>query len=96
MPFKNTKILGLNQYPKPDKPPFIIYANLECLIEKYDGFKTNLESLSTAKVGEHSPSGFSMPAILPFKSIENKYYVYQPRSQRIFSLWEEGENETKF
>ena len=86
MPFKDTKILGFNQYRKPDKAPFIICANLEYLIEKYEGFKNNLENLSTAKVGEHSPPGFSVPTVFSFKSMENKYYVYQPRSQRIFSL----------
>ena len=31
---EDTKILKLNQYQKYDKAPFIIYANLECIIEK--------------------------------------------------------------
>ena len=30
---------------------------------------------STAKAGEQFPSGFSMPTISPFKSIENKHDV---------------------
>ena len=34
MPFKDTKILDFNQYQKSDKPPFIIYADIECLIER--------------------------------------------------------------
>ena len=45
---------------KIDKVPFIIYAVLECLIQKADGCKYNPENSFTAKVGEHNPSGFSM------------------------------------
>ena len=32
--------------------------DLECLIEKIDGCKSNLESSFTTKAGEHNPSGF--------------------------------------
>ena len=39
MPSEDTKILEFNQYQKSDKAPFIIYADLECLIEKTDGSK---------------------------------------------------------
>ena len=45
MPSEETKILELNQYQKPDKAPFIIYANLECLIEKTDGCKNNAKNV---------------------------------------------------
>ena len=41
MPFEDTKILEFNQYQKSDKAPFIIYADLECIIEKIDGCKDN-------------------------------------------------------
>ena len=34
-----TKILEFNQYDKSDKAQFIIYADLEFLIEKIDGCK---------------------------------------------------------
>ena len=33
------KILEFNQHKKSNKAPFIIYADLECLIEKIDGCK---------------------------------------------------------
>ena len=32
--FEDTKILEFNQYQKSDKTPFIIYRDLECIIEK--------------------------------------------------------------
>ena len=34
MPSEDTKILELNQYRKSDKAPFVIYADLECIIER--------------------------------------------------------------
>ena len=58
MPSEDTKILEFNQYQKSDKARFIIYADLECLIEKTDRFKYNPEISSTAKVSEHNPLSF--------------------------------------
>ena len=49
---EDTKILEFNQYQKSDKAPFIIYADLECIIEKTDGCKNNPENSSTTKVSE--------------------------------------------
>ena len=60
MPSEDTKILEFNQYQKYDKGPFIIYADLNCLIEKS----------STAKVGEHIPSGFSMFTLCSNKNFQ--------------------------
>ena len=77
MPSGDTKILGFNQYQKSGKVPFIIYADLECLREKIDGHKNNPENSFTTKVGEHIPSGFSMPTISSFKNIENNHDVHR-------------------
>ena len=55
MPYEGTKILEFNQYQKLNKAPFIIYADLECIIEKIDGCKNNPENSSTAKVSNHIP-----------------------------------------
>ena len=46
---KKTKILEFNQEQKPDKAPFIIYTDLDYLLEKTDGYKTNSEYSSTEK-----------------------------------------------
>ena len=40
-PSEDTKILEFNQYEKSEKVPFIIYTDLECIIEKIDGCKNN-------------------------------------------------------
>ena len=57
----DTKILEFNQYQAFDKAQFIIYADLECLIEKIDECKNNLENSLTTKVVKHIPSGLWMP-----------------------------------
>ena len=41
MSSEDTKILEFNQYKKSDKAPFIIYADLEWIIEKIDRCKNN-------------------------------------------------------
>ena len=78
MPSEDIKILEFNQYQKSDKAPFIIYADLECIIEKIDGCK-NPENSSTTKVSKHIPSGFSMSIISSFRSIENKHDIYRSK-----------------
>ena len=77
MPSEDTKMLELSQYQKSDKAPFIIYADLDCILEKINGWKNNPKNSSTTKVSEHIPSGFSMSAISSFRSIENKHNVYR-------------------
>ena len=77
MPSEDTKISESNQYQKTDKALFIIYADLECITEKIDGCKNNPENSSNAKVSEYIWSGFSIPKISSFKSIENKHDVYR-------------------
>ena len=68
---EDTKILEFNQYQKSYKAPFIIYADLERIIEKIDRCKNNPENSSTANVSKHIPSGFSMATISSFRSMEN-------------------------
>ena len=78
MSSQNTKILEFNLYQKPVKAPFIIYAGLECIIEKIDRCKNDPENSSTTKVSEYvTASGFSMSLISSFKIIENKHGVYR-------------------
>ena len=77
MPSDETKMLEFHQYQNSDKAPYIIYANLESVIEMTDGWKNNPENSSTANVSEHIPSDFSMPTISSFRGIENKHNVYR-------------------
>ena len=77
MPSEETKILEFNQYQKSVKAPFIIYADLECIIEKIDGCKINPENSSITKVSKHIPLGFSMSIISSVITIENKHDAYR-------------------
>ena len=50
IPSEDTKILEFNQNQKSDKATCIIFADLECIIEKIDGCKNNPKNLFTTKV----------------------------------------------
>ena len=60
MPSEDPKILEFNKYQKSDKAPFIIYADLQCIIETADGCKNNPENSSTTKVSKYIQPGFAM------------------------------------
>ena len=67
MPSEDPKILEFNEYQKSDKAySFVIYADLECLIEKFDGCQKNPEKLSTTKVGQNIPSCFLLSTMSSF------------------------------
>ena len=60
MPPAKDKILQINQYMKPDKIPYIIYAGIESWAKKIDTWGNYLENSSTMKIGEHIPYRHSM------------------------------------
>ena len=70
MPFEDIKVEEFNQYQKSDKATFIIYADLECIIERINGWKNNPENLSATKVSKHISSGFSMSIIFSVRNRE--------------------------
>ena len=71
-------VIPSQAYCKSDKPPFIIYTDLESLIVKIDGCIICItEKLSTTKVSGHIPSGFPMSSKSSFKDIEDKHNVYR-------------------
>ena len=74
---EETKILMLNKYKRSGEAPFNIYADLECLIKKFNRCGNNSEHSYATKVGEYIPSSFSMYTISSLKSIENKLDVYR-------------------
>ena len=76
---EDTKVLEFCPYHKSDKELSIICADLECIIEKTDGCKNNLEKSSATKASEHIPSAFSMSTISSFRRIENKHSVYRDK-----------------
>ena len=77
IPSEDTKISKFNQYKKSGTAPFLVYADLECLMEQTDGCKNNPENSATTREGEHIRSAFLMSTTSSFKSIEEKHDVYR-------------------
>ena len=69
IPSKKDKILTSKQNMKPDKMPYIIYADIESLIKKKDECVNNPENSSATKTGQHIPCGYSISIIQAFNKI---------------------------
>ena len=72
MPNKDNNKIKYNQGDKSIKLPFIIYADLECLLEKIDTCYNNPEESSTTKINRHTPSGYSIFTHCSFDKSKNK------------------------
>ena len=72
MPNENNKILKDNHGENSGKAPFIIYADLEFLLEKMHSCQNNPEKLSTAKLNMHKSSGYSLFTNCSFSKTNNK------------------------
>ena len=57
---EDNKILKYNYREKSTKVPFIIYAELESLLEKMNTCHKNPKNSSTTKINKHTPSGYSL------------------------------------
>ena len=60
MPTKDNNIIKYNQGGKSLKLPFIIYTDLECLLEKINTCYNNPEESSTTKINKHTPSDYPL------------------------------------
>ena len=72
MPTKNNNIIKYNHEEKSMKLPFVIYADLECLLEKMSTCINNPNESSTTKINKHTPSGYSIFTHCPFDKSKNK------------------------
>ena len=61
------------------KASFIIYAELECLLEKMHLCQNNPEKSYTQKKTKHMPSGYSLFTNYSFDTAENKHDCYNQR-----------------
>ena len=77
MPDKNNKILKYNPGEKSLKIPFIIYADLECLLETIDTCQNNPEKFYTEKKARHKPSGYSLVTCCSFDKSKTKHKYYR-------------------
>ena len=77
MPNEDNKIIKYNQGEKSIKSPFIIYADLECLLEKISTCYSNPEESSTTEIDKHTPSGYSLFTHCSFDKTKNKLDCYR-------------------
>ena len=71
---EESKILKYNHGEKSMKVPFIIYSDLESLLEKMNTCHNNPKKLSTTKKNKHAPSGYS------FGKTKNKLDYYRGKT----------------
>ena len=77
MPTKDNNIIKYNDGEKSMKVPFIIYADLECLLEKMSTCINNPNESSTTKINKHTPSGYSIFTSCSFDESKNKLNYYR-------------------
>ena len=77
MPNKNNNIIKYNHGKKSMKLPFVIYADLECLLEKMSTCINNLNESSTTKINKQTPSGYSIFTHCSFDTSKNKLNYYR-------------------
>ena len=80
MPEEYNKTLKYDEGEKSMKSPFIVYADLECLLEKTNTCHNNLEKSSTIKINKHTPSGYSLFTHFSFDTTENKLDYYRGKN----------------
>ena len=77
MPNEENKILKYNHGEKSLKALFMIYADLECLLEKMRSCQNNPEKSYTEKKTKHTPSGYLMFTHCSFDPTKNKLDFYK-------------------
>ena len=77
MPNEDNKIIKYNQGEKCITSSFLIYTDLECLLEKISICYNNLEESSTTEINRHTPSGYSLFTHCSFDKTKNKLDYYR-------------------
>ena len=80
MPEEYNKTLKYNEGEKSMKSPFIIYADLDCSLEKMNTCHNNPEKTSTTKINKHTPSGYSLFTHCSFDTTKNKLDYYRGKN----------------
>ena len=77
MSTKDNNIIKYNHGEKSMKLPFVIYADLECLLEKMSTCQNNPNKLPTTEINKHTPSGYSLFTHCSFDESKNKLNYYR-------------------
>ena len=77
MPDKNKKLLKYNPGEKWTKVPFIIYKDLECLLQKIDTCQNNPEESYKEKKAKHKLSGYWRVTCCSFDKSKTEWNYYR-------------------
>ena len=77
MPTKDNNTIKKNQGEKSIKLPFLISADLECLLGKMSTCRNNPKESSTTEINKHTPSGYSLFTHCSFDKSKNKLNHYR-------------------
>ena len=77
MPTKDNNRIKYNQGEKSIKLPFVVYADLERLLEKMSTCQNNPNDSSTTEINKHRPSGYSLFTHFSFDKTKNKLDYYR-------------------
>ena len=77
MPTKDNNTIKYNHGETFIKLPFVVYADLECFLEKMSNGYNNPEESSTTKINKHKPSGYSIFTHCSFDKSKNKHNYYR-------------------
>ena len=77
MPTIENNTIKYNQGEKSIFLPFVVYADLECLLEKISICQNNTRESSTTEINKHTPSGYSLFTHCSFDKTKNKLDHYR-------------------
>ena len=77
MPTKDNNTIRHHQGEKSIKLPFVVYADLECLLEKISTCQNNPNESCTTEINKHTPSGYSLFTHCSFDKSKNKLNHYR-------------------
>ena len=77
MPTKDNNTRKYNQGEKSIKLPFVVSADLECLLEKMSTYQNNPSESSTTEINKHTPLGYSLFTHCSFDKSKSKLDHYR-------------------
>ena len=77
MPTKDNIVIKYNHGKKSIKLMFVVYADLECLLEKMSTCYNNPKQSSTTKINKHTPPGYSIFTHCSFDKSKSKLTYYR-------------------
>ena len=79
MPAEKNNTLKYSEGTRSLKMPYVIYADLECLLLKKQSCRNNPDKSYTEQKARHEPCGYSLDLVSSFDIKENKQFLQRQR-----------------